>query len=61
MTKVMTCNCVNVQQDNIHGAGKRVFNRTAKKIGERFAYRCTVCSTDRTPGESIDPKKTKKK
>ena len=59
MTKVMACNCVNQHQDKIHGVGKRVFNRTAKTDGK--TYRCTVCSTERTHGESLEATKKKKK
>lgn len=59
MTKVMNCNCVNVQQDALHGEGRRVFNRTAK--GDGKTYRCTSCSTDRVHGESLTSTKKKKK
>ncbi len=51
MTKVMQHNCVNTQQDKIHGVGQRVFNMTAKE----GTWRCTVCSKDAYKGN--DPKK----
>lgn len=54
----MSCNCVNSMQDILYGSGKRVFNRIAKQDGK--VYRCTVCLSERTPGESLEPKKKKK-
>jgi hypothetical protein len=42
-TKIKTCSCPNVQQDQINGAGNRVFNKTAKKSGDTVQYRCTSC------------------
>ena len=41
-TKVMACSCSNASQDGIYGAGRRLYNRTAK------GFRCTVCGTEKT-------------
>lgn len=43
MTKIINCNCVNPQQDKIHGSGKRVANKTAKDY-----WRCTSCGKENT-------------
>lgn len=59
MTKVMPCTCVNPHQDAIHGVGRRVFNLTAKKIGEQSEFRCTSCSTTKTPSGNTEVKKKK--
>ena len=56
---VMSCNCVSKQQDEIHGPGQRVFNRTAKQDGKE--YRCTVCCATKVKGGSSDEGKKKKK
>ena len=49
-TKVMECTCKNNFQDAIHGAGRRVFNKTAKN--DPAEWRCTVCSTTKTTGNA---------
>ncbi len=43
-----TCTCNNPGQDALHGKGVRIFNRTAKKRGDTFEHRCTVCGATRT-------------
>lgn len=44
-TIVKPCDCVNVQQDKIHGSGKRVHNLMGGKNQQTKtkAYRCTSC------------------
>lgn len=43
-TKVLPCDCINPQQDKIHGTGMRVYNKTAKEdSNKRPIYRYTVC------------------
>ena len=45
-SSVMFCSCIHAAQDQIHGPGKRVFNKT--KQGTRESrWRCTVCGTER--------------
>lgn len=41
-TKVLPCNCVDIQQDNMYGKGMRVHNLGGKG-SDKLAY-CTVCS-----------------
>jgi hypothetical protein len=50
---ILSCTCKNEQQDNIHGSGRRVHNKTAKDD----VYRCTVCSSTRSKSGYVDPKK----
>jgi len=42
------CNCTNKQQDELHGAQRRVMNKTRKTIGNKEVYWCTVCKAERT-------------
>ncbi len=42
----MNCDCVNEQQDKIHGKNRRVHNINAKE-----EYGCTVCSKVKGGGE----------
>lgn len=35
-------------QDSKYGTGKRVFNVTSKKSGEKRIYRCTVCQHEQS-------------
>ena len=44
-TKVISCDCSNVQQDKIHGAGRRAMNKTAKD-----EWRCTSCDKIKASG-----------
>lgn len=44
-TKIVKCACTHPHQDKVYGAGKRLANKTMKKNGEKFLYRCTVCKT----------------
>lgn len=39
MTQIRKCSCSNVMQDKLHGAGRRVMNKTAQS----GVWRCTVC------------------
>jgi len=48
---IMKCTCKHTFQDELYGKGNRVFNRTRKKDGERFIYRCTVCLKEKTGRE----------
>lgn len=48
---VMNCKCNHQGQDQIHGKGQRVFNKTVK------GYRCTVCSTDKMGTKVFKAKK----
>ena len=59
MTKIIDCNCPNAQQDAIHGPGRRVANRMAKKLGDNTLWRCTSCGTEKTTGGNA-PAKGKK-
>ena len=45
-TIIRKCTCDHAGQDRLHGAGKRVMNKTTKKIEERPVYRCTVCGKE---------------
>lgn len=54
MTKVLSCNCPNEQQDKIHGRGLRVHN-LAKPTNP--VMRCTVCSNEKAA--SVPAKKKK--
>ena len=38
-SKIMTCSCQHVGQDELYGKGLRLWNR----LGESDSYRCTVC------------------
>jgi hypothetical protein len=45
---IMYCDCKHEGQDELQGKGKRVFNKTGKKFGEKsFIYRCTVCGHEK--------------
>ena len=45
---IMYCECKHDEQDKLHGARKRVFNKTQRKFGEKtFFYRCTVCGAEK--------------
>jgi hypothetical protein len=37
-------------QDETHGKGMRVHNKTDKRIGTKPIYRCTICENERTAG-----------
>jgi hypothetical protein len=56
-TKVLTCDCVNAQQDAIHGPQRRVANRTGKS--DPVVFRCTVCSKEHTAGGGVSKGKKK--
>lgn len=48
---VMKCEnkkCTHEFQDNRYGEGRRVFNQTLKKSGDKHYYRCTVCLHEQT-------------
>ena len=41
---IATCTCKHTAQDELHGAGQRVFNWARKAGGsDTGAWRCTVC------------------
>lgn len=42
------CTCENVGQDSIHGEHMRVANKTAKTVGSKPVYKCTVCGKEHT-------------
>lgn len=51
-TKIMQCTCKREGQDQIHGKGNRVFNRTMKgKLPTKPVWRCTVCKREIEAGE----------
>lgn len=56
---ILTCTCQSPQQDALHGAGRRVHNKTAKK--DPPEYRCTVCCTTRGKSGAAPVDKKKKK
>lgn len=41
--RILACTCDHVQQDEIHGKGKRVHNFALKYNNGAGGYRCTVC------------------
>lgn len=51
MVKIISCKCSNKYQDEKYGYGKRVANKTAKKVGTADVYRCTVCLLENTKGK----------
>ena len=46
-TKVVSCKCKHDFQDVHYGKGQRLANICAKKgkVGEKLAFKCTVCGT----------------
>lgn len=47
-TAIKSCACKHPYQDKRYGKGKRVHNATRRLIGTMQAFRCGVCSTERT-------------
>ena len=47
---IMKCDCKNDPQDEVHGTGRRVHNKTEKGKSGPPIYRCTVCGKER-PGK----------
>ncbi len=45
---IATCNCEHEYQDESYGPGRRVHNKTTKRVGEASVYRCTVCGAEKT-------------
>lgn len=43
MAKVTKCSCKHKAQDELHGIGNRVCNKTTKSSGGVTEHRCTVC------------------
>lgn len=46
--KVISCTCQSEYQDKLYGKGRRIANKTEKKLGLSPVWRCTVCGKDRT-------------
>lgn len=55
---ILRCTCKNEDQDQLHGIGMRVHNKTA---GPNPTYRCTVCKNERSPNSDSSDFKPKKK
>lgn len=53
--KIMPCKCAHKSQDQLHGAGLRVFNQTRESEGK--VYRCSVCLSTKSVGGEADTKK----
>jgi len=45
---ISKCTCEHKGQDNLHGAGNRVFNKTAKGNATATVVRCTVCGKEKS-------------
>lgn len=45
MTKVLTCECKHIGQDEMYGKDHRVFN-SAIGTGGKTVWRCTVCGKE---------------
>lgn len=45
---IMFCTCNHSYQDKQYGAQMRSFNKTKKKVADKYQYRCTVCGTEKT-------------
>lgn len=43
-TQIRSCSCAHMQQDQMYGRGKRVFNRGKGKSG--VYWRCSVCENE---------------
>jgi len=51
-SKILRCNCFHVFQDQLHGAGMRVFNRAPKGEPQGMKqFRCSVCKALRIVGK----------
>ena len=46
-SKIHSCTCENIGQDNIYGKKMRLFNHAPSKATKPKRYRCTVCLSEK--------------